>query len=358
MGGKGEQRIAMTDSGLGRAEFESIVEAGILAPSADNRHPLLFDHIGGTVRVWGQDEFCNAPFHRRILLLLSLGAVVENMGLRAQSLGLEARLKWFPDPAEPRLAAALSLSAKPAIANELAAAIPHRHTNRRFFHGPRLSPAQLQQLERDAQAIDGARLVWLDQPDARNKALRLIRLAETERFSCKHLHQELFSAIRFDIGWTGTAEEGIAPGSLEVEWPLRAAFKALRSWKLMQGLATLGAHHLLGLRAGDAPCRFSPHLGVIATARDLEPGSLAVGQAFERVWLRATSWRMALQPLAASTLLALQAYESVRPELRHKLARGWAELAPRMQPLIVFRMGRSSPVTLRSARRTVASYLR
>jgi len=198
MGGKGQPRIAMTESGLTRASFESIVEAGILAPSADNRHPFLFDYVGATLRIWGNDEFRSAPFHRRVLLLLSLGAVGENIRLRAESLGLEARVDWFPDLAEPSLAATLNLTRKPAVAGELAGAIPHRHTNRRFFHGPRMSQAELEQLESDA-AMPGTRLIWLDEPGVRSKALRLVRLAEAERFTCQYLHQELFSAIRFDV---------------------------------------------------------------------------------------------------------------------------------------------------------------
>ena len=69
---------------LSQEDFLAIVEAGIQAPSADNRHPLLFDQVGDVVRVWGNDEFRGAPFHRRILSLLSLGAVAENMVLRAR----------------------------------------------------------------------------------------------------------------------------------------------------------------------------------------------------------------------------------------------------------------------------------
>jgi hypothetical protein len=338
--------------------FMSIVEAGIQGPSADNRHPLLFDQGSDSVRVWGNDEFCTAPFHRRVLFLIALGAVVENMALRARSLGFHIAVSWFPDVGKPRFAAELKVTGAGATADELAWAIPHRQTNRRFFHGPPMLAAQRDKLERDATAIAGTRLIWLDQQPLRSKALRLIRVAETERFRCRHLHQELFSSIRFEVGWKNVADQGLSPGSLEIEWPLRGAFTALQRWGLMHSLACLGAHHLLGFRAGDAPCRFSPHLGAIATTLDIEPGALAVGQAFERVWLRATSYSMALQPMAASTLLALDGYQEVRPLMRQKLACGWAELTPGMHPLIVFRLGWSSPASLRSGRRPVEAYLR
>lgn len=339
-------------------DFLAIVEAGIRAPSADNRHLLLFDRVGDSVRVWGNDEFYRAPFHRRILSLLSLGAVVENMTLRARDLGFEPTVGWFPDPGEPRIVSEVTVTGPCVTRDELALAIPQRHTNRRFFRGPPISGEQQQQLEADAATIGGTRLIWLDERPLRSKALRLIRLAEAERFRQQDLHHELFSSIRFEVGWSDEAEEGLAPGSLEVEWTLRNAFEALRHWRLMRLLTLIGAHHLLAFRAGTMPCRLSPHLGVIATTLDLEPGALAVGQALERVWLRAATYGMAFQPLAASTLLALEGYGEIRPGVKQKLAAGWKELAPGMLPLIVFRLGWSSPASLRSGRRPVASYLR
>jgi hypothetical protein len=293
-----------------------------------------------------------------VLSLLSLGAVVENMTLRARSLGLMPRVSWSADSEPSGPVAQVSFSHAPMHADDLAQAIPQRHTNRGYFHGPALSAIEQARLEDDAGAIPGAKLIWLDQRSVRTCALRLIRLAEAERFRSKPLHDELFSSIRFEAGWKSPTEEGLAPGSLGVETPLRAAFGALRRWGLMQSLAWLGVHHLLGLRAGDAPCRLSPHLGVIVTTLGLEPGALAVGQALERVWLRATRFGMALQPLAASTLYALEGYKAIRPELRERLRQGWDELVPGSQPLIVFRLGKGSPPRVRSLRKPVSSYLR
>lgn len=347
----------MNGDGLSRRDFQSLVEAAIQAPSADNRHPHQFDQVGRTVRIWGKDDFRDAPFHRRVLLLISLGAMIENIRLRAQSLGFDARVTYFPNPATPHLAGQIEFSESSVAASELAAYIARRHTNRRFFHGPRMSSSQLRRLECDVAAVDGASLLWLDTPHARRQALALIRLAEAERFSREELHRELFSAIRFDAGWSSATEEGLAPGSLEIEPPLRLAFQALRSWKLMRVLRRLGAHRLLALRSGDAPCRFAPHLAMIATRLDLPAGALAAGEAMERVWLRVTSWNVALQPLAASTLLALDGYTDVRPAVRRRLVDGWAEIAPEMIPLLVFRMGYGGPVSLRSGRRPVTAHL-
>ena len=348
----------MPSSPVSREQFLALVAAGIQAPSADNHHPLLFDQHGDSIRIWMEQPLRASPLHRRILLRISLGAVAENLKIKAHALGYAATIQWFPDPADDRLATHIQLSPA-ATSDDLAPHIEARHTNRRLvFRGPPLALAELAKLQADATSVGPVRLLWLDDPALRRSALRLIRLAEGERFCVKALHEELFSCIRFDLGWNEIAEQGLSPGSLEVEKPLRPFFKALRHWPLMAPLGAFGVQHLLALRAGDIPSRLSPHVGVLAADGDLEEAALAAGRALERVWLRATSWNLALQPLAGSALFSLEGCAAVRPVLREALVRGWSAIVPGSQPMMVFRLGRAAPASLRSGRRSVSAYLR
>jgi hypothetical protein len=195
------------------------------------------------------------------------------------------------------------VSAEPALDG----AIERRHTNRRFYRRERVRPDALERIAAAADAVPDARLRWLDIASWRRAALRAIRVAETERFHRASLHRELFGAIRFDAGWQRSVDEGLAPGSLEVEPPLRGAFAALRRWPLMHALNSVGVHHLLGVRAGDLPCRLAPHLGVIESV-NASPAAQAVaaGRALERAWLAATADGVALQPFAAPMALLRQ----------------------------------------------------
>jgi len=79
---------------LSRELAESIIEAGILAPSADNRHLLQFGIGYEEIRIAPSQDIEAAPFHRQVLWRISLGAVVENMTLRAARLGLGADVTW------------------------------------------------------------------------------------------------------------------------------------------------------------------------------------------------------------------------------------------------------------------------
>lgn len=336
-----------------------IARSGVLAPSADNQHVFRIELAESAIRLWPTNKFAmGTERHRRILGLMSLGAVVENMRLRAGELGFLARVGWFPpDNAGP----VVELEMQPgrtALGEDLASAIPARHTNRRMYRGPGLSDSEVTLLSTAVAPVQGACLIWL-LGDARRRALGLIWRAESERFLRKRLHEELFSSIRFDLSWHETSDWALPPGALEVEAPMRPMFKALRHWGLMRPLNWFGAHHLLGLRAGWLPCWQAPALGLLATSLPIEQGALAVGAAFERLWLRATLLGLALQPMAASAVLPLQsaADRGASDALRAALAAGWQAITPGITPLMVFRMGRAARPKVRTGRMPVEKYM-
>ena len=126
----------------------------------------------------------------------------------------------------------------------------------------------------------------------------------------------------------------------------------------MRALDMFGAHYLIGARAAYVPCRIAPHLCVLGTTLTLDAGCLAVGRALERVWLKASALGLALQPFAAPGLLALDGYVEVRAAIRHRLASGFAAIAPGVTPLIAFRMGRAGPPSTRTNRFPVQHYVR
>ena len=285
-----------------------ILQGGIEAPSAENRHYLRFESAPEGVRLLSTDisSWSEQP-HRRMLALVSYGAVIENMSLRAAASGFSQATQWFPDPARPELIADCRWAATTPSVDPLEAAIERRHTNRRFYRREPVSAAALERVCAAAEVVPGARLLWFDEPSARAAALQTIRLAETERFRREALHRELFGAIRFELGWQQTADEGLPPGALEVEPPMRAAFAALRRWPLMRALTRLGVHHALGVRAGYLPCKLAPHLGlVLCDAPNVSLRATGAGRALQRAWLAASADDLAFQPMAAAVALVHQ----------------------------------------------------
>ncbi|MDW8323358.1 MAG: hypothetical protein RMK60_04600 [Burkholderiales bacterium] len=336
-----------------------ILQAGVLAPSADNRHPIRFELEGQTVSLRRREGMLPPPGgYRRVLELLSLGAVLENIAVAAARHSMAAVIHLFPDPARPDLLCRLGWSPRDGGVEPLWEQIPLRTTNRRLiFRGPALDPEAKASLLAALQP--GCHLHWLDAAAVRSRALRLVRLAETERFRNRVLHADLFAGIRFDVGWQRSCDEGLPPGALGVERPLRPAFERMRYWPVIRLLNLLGTHWLLGLRAAWLPCRLAPHLGVIAVDVIDDASVVAAGRSFENLWLRTTALGMALQPLPASALYALEGamHEAVPETLNRLLRAGWQALLPGQRPLMLFRLGRAAAMPVRTGRSPLDHFL-
>jgi hypothetical protein len=270
-----------------------------------------------------------------------VGAVFENITLRGAELGLRLEPRGLlPSDAAAPLVEFTILETDPCRDDALAGAIEGRHSNRRLrFRGPSLEPAMQRAMSAQAGAVPGTELIWLDDPRRRNAALRLIRLAESERFRNRLLHQEMFESIRFDVGWRASATDGLPPGSLALPWIARPGFTLLRHWGIQRMANILGAHLFLGWRGADLPCRLAPHLCAIAADGDLPAAAVGAGRLLQRVWLHATTLGLGFQVFAASPNYALAGSTAVSTDLRHRLSDGWRALCPKRRPFIVFRMG-------------------
>lgn len=335
-------------------ELRYILESAILAPSADNQHRIRFRVFADEIRIF----HTGAPIaqqggYLRVLALLSLGAVVENLTIAASRYNILVESRLFPDPLDPGLVVVATLKRGAGTADPLWSAIPERHTNRRvMYRGPKLGADELRGVEAAAHSIPGCKLVWLDEKPLRQRALSIMRRAETERFRNRGLHRELFSAIRFDAGWHTRCQEGLPPGALGVEPPLRPFFALLRHWPVMRAAKLLGAHYMLGWRACDLPCRLAPNLGLLAVSNPDTQSVFDAGRAFQRIWLVATQQGRVLQPMPASALYALDGAqdEGIPKAVQRRAVEDWRRLLPGQVPLMLFRMGRATPSPITAGR--------
>ncbi len=342
----------------------AILQAGLQAPSAENRHYLRFvrSDDGVCLDATSTEVWADQP-HQKPMALMSYGAVVENMRLRALELGFEQQVQWWPQPALPARVACVQWRSSGVPADPLSSAIDRRHTNRRFYAREPLPREALDRLAAAAQPVRGAHLLWMSEPKRRALALRAIRIAETERFRREALHREMFANVRFELGWQASCDEGLPPGALEIEAPIRLPFAGFRHWECMRVLSWFGTHYSLGFRAGYVPCALSPHLGLIAVARSDSPDrdAVAAGQALQRVWLAAADLGLAFQPIAAAIALSHQ-----RP------GGGWVSAATQtrlrelldditgdanLQPWMLFRLGRAKAPSVVTGRPPVERYL-
>lgn len=344
----------------GTDALRRILEDGIRAPSAENMHHLRFKPTAHGVSLFTTDlpTWPSQP-HRKALAMVSYGAVVENMALSSRALGLAMTPQWMPDREQPDLIAECRWSVTNEKLDPLEAAIAQRHTNRRFYRREAIA-ANVRQRIADAGAVPGARVSWLDTSARRALALQAIRTAETERFRREGLHNELFGAVRFDLGWRCTADHGLPPGALEIEAPMRAAFAALSRWPLMRVLTMAGVHHGLGVRAAWLPCRLAPLLGMVWCDAPDEPWpAFALGRSLQRAWLACTLEGLAFQPMAATFALSHQqpGRPWVAPDTQNHIRDCVARLGASAAACMFFRAGRAEPPSVVTERPPIDRYL-
>lgn len=346
---------------------ESILRAGIAAPSADNSQPWRFAWCGDDLDLRiDADRSGRVSDTRYVLSDLAAGACLENMLIHARSHGYMGELETFPRDSDELWVARIRWRRDPECdratdqPEPLAAAIDRRHTDRRFpWRGP-ITPDVQSRLDAQAQAIPGQRLWWPRTPQERKAALRVIREAESLRFRSPVLHAELFSSIRFSAGWHSACEEGLAPAALAVEPPLRPVFQAMRRPAVMATFNRLGAASMLGWRSAWLPIRLSPGLCLIVIPSTTRSDVLAGGRALQRVWLQATLEGLSVQPYAAAGVLGL-GFVPVEPAFQRVLSRLKSALTDLLcapgYGLVFLRLGhaRSAPGG-RSGRRMLASF--
>lgn len=343
---------------IDQEQLDFILQSAILAPSADNRHRIRFQVDADTITIHCTEKLQYAHGYKRVLVLMSLGAVVENLAIAASRFGMEAQT-LLSGSAQNGFSIQIRLNSSHEPVNPLWEAIPLRHTNRRIrFRGPKLSDAEISSISSNLSAYPETQLLWLNASKQRNQVLQLMRRAETERFSNPILHEELFSAIRFDVGWNATCELGLPPGALAVEAPMRPLFAMLRHWPLMKISKLLGTHYILGFRACGLPCRLAPNLGILTVKDTSDQALFNTGRSFQRLWLSLTKQGRVLQAFPASALYALDGatQEGVTGQLHTALKQGWDTLLQGKTPLMLFRTGYAPPININAGRQAIDYY--
>lgn len=342
-----------------------LIEAAILAPSADNSQPWLYRWNDNALNLW-IDETRSGGFsdQRQVLSDLAIGACLENIVIRAYSLGYNHQIEYLPDPdGSPLWAAKLSFSPAPAPQEEaLANVMPDRHADRSFpWKGP-VSLTTKQNLREEIEKIPGVKLTWLDGTPHYKTALKIMWLAESLRFGCKGLHQELFSSIRFDVGNNASCEEGLAPATLVIETPLKPAFKTLRHWQVMRALNWIGVNYLIGFRSVILPTLLSPALCLLSIEQIDRVSVIQAGRAMQRLWLKTTEQGFALQPFAAAGIISLGFIQLPVNfiSVQHKISHGMNAIAGADRGILFFRLGITSrPRTaIHSQRRATPTFIK
>ncbi|MCG8611057.1 MAG: hypothetical protein MI864_11025 [Pseudomonadales bacterium] len=347
-----------------------ILEAGILAPSADNSSPFLFDYVKDASRVSiFRDPERSGGFSdgKGYLVYTAIGAAIENMSRQAESMGVRLEISLFPkgEGKADSVAEILFVSpgdeegsmAAPGSSDsvQLLDSLKKRCTDRRFPYGK--MPASFD-LTRVQSAVGktgcGFRYFGPNQSSEKNQMVRFVQSAEALRFTDPGIHAELFSSLSF----SKESEEGIPLPALYLDPMGKLLIYAIRSWSFLNGMNRVGLNKALAFFGAGLPLRLSPAVGVI-TAPSLSPRDLvAAGRALQSAWLELNAQGVSVHPYASIGVMSGDFFQL--PGKFGALQRKFKDAALSFfgvdRPIILFRLGVKKGDPVKSGRRKLSSF--
>ncbi|HEY8400384.1 MAG TPA: Rv1355c family protein, partial [Cytophagaceae bacterium] len=284
--------------------LREIIQAATLAPSAGNNQPWKWLYTEGVLLLF-HDKSRTESFmdFQHFTSYMSLGAAIENLEIKAGSLGLEVKTDLFPAKNNDELIAAIRFyqqdGKKIAPFTELNNYIPVRVTNRK--NGPRqdVSPDILEKMKKAAASIEGAELEFITNATEMKELGEIIAEADRLRFLHPEGHDDLFNKeLRWSQEEAETTRDGIDIATIDLTLSEKTGFRVAKSKDVIENLRRWNAGSGFGKMSRKAVASSSA-LGVISIPVYSPADYVNAGRALERVWLTATREKIAFHPLLA-----------------------------------------------------------
>lgn len=357
---------AAAPSPISAEELEQIVAAAIDAPSAANNQPWkLLSKDGALYLFHDKKQSYSWTDPIDLIARISLGAALENIIIKAASMGYEAHHTLFPAGEERALVATISFNRNETIkpAGTLAAYIGMRCTNRKHGDNSPLTESVYGDLVTAGKRVPGAQISFLKDADIINTFADIESAAERVRSLHPQSHHEFFHK---ELRWNDSGHEKITEGldikTLELtvaeEMGVRigsdpgtiALLNQWRTGKVFEKLIRLSI-------------RSSSAVGLITVPGHTATHLIDGGRALEQVWLEATRHGLSVQPVSAPLFLHARAkyagMEGEDPDMTgeiHELYGKLCTLFPELHDrhgLFLFRLFKAEPPTARSLRKSI-----
>jgi hypothetical protein len=279
---------------------------------------------------------------------ISLGALLVNLEVAARSKGIHPDIEVFPTGEPPDVVAVMRIERGEPFQERLARAIEGRCVNRWPYRLDPLPAPLRDEAVTIASAAPGVHVFWVDAPPARGRLAALAAQNDRLLFEHRALHDGLYRWIRWTAKAVAESHDGMPVETLGLRWFERPGIRLLGSWRLASLLAASGGTRLIQARARRLYTR-SAALVLLAVDGCAPADFVRAGDVFERIWLTAALYGVALQPITGIVFLLLRLWQANGEGLssRHRslLERVGGELRhllPSMEgrtPAMLFRLG-------------------
>jgi nitroreductase len=267
-------------AGTPSAKLQYLLKYAVLAPSGHNTQPWRFHIARNTLELYA-DRTRALPIvdPQARELHISCGAALFNLRMAIRHFGHAGVVAMQPDPDDPDLLARVGLGERSAPSTEeelLFQSIPNRHTNRMSFGEHKVAPETLEALVASAEQEDA----WLwtaPEGETREALADLIVEADRDQLADSAFRHELAAWVHSNYG---SREDGMPGSALGMPGLIAYAGPFM--------VRTFDTGAMVAARDRQLVIH-SPLLIVLGTEEDTPADWLKVGQALERVLLRATS---------------------------------------------------------------------
>ena len=292
---------ANNDIKLSAAEIKEIVDAAIQAPSGGNVQPWKFVYHNNILFVFHDEHYSYSLLdYNNLGSYVALGAAIENISIKSNTLGLDTLINYFPANGTKKLVAAISFSRsgtgkKNKILEE---GIYSRLTNRNAGAPQPIEESIYKKLGDSIAAYDNAKLHLVTDRAVMDKVGELLATTEMLRIIHARGHYDTFTK---ELRWTPEENEekrdGIDVRTMGVSAAEVAALRIAEDENAIAFLRNLNGGHafkkMVRKNVGSASA-----LGIITMPEYSELDFLKGGRAMQRVWIEANSMGVSFQPIA------------------------------------------------------------
>ena len=357
-----------------REQLVRMIEAAILAPSAENTQPWRFAIDGDRLLVGIDRSRTLASDVDDMLTLTGIGAAIENAVIAARGEGLEPTVVYrgngncdeYGDDREIRpngdgeFEAIAEITTTPAATSDpLYPYLAKRCTTRRLKAEP-IAPEVLQRLADAAAEFPGVRIDWLTTRAEISPLAKLVGLCNRLRFEHEPFHREFYDNVRFTPEEVMATRDGLDVKTLQLPLGVAGILRALRKWPRMRAANWLGFSRAVGRQAAAEVC-CSGAVGVLSVNGATPECFMDGGRALERIWTAAAVAGLGFHPTASLPVFLAYAQRTdgrKLPSPHRELAGELSQQFRKRLPLLagrtvhmVFRVGESESVPARSLRR-------
>ncbi|MBL7501699.1 Rv1355c family protein [Frankia sp. CNm7] len=346
-----------------------IATVGTLAPSAHNAQPWrLVWRAAEQVLECHHDparDLPNLDFEHGATWV-AFGALIENICLASQQVGLHTHVHTWPNPADPRLVGRIQLSPDGlARTDPLFAQVASRVTNRRRDGRIPLTDAAASAL-RTACEDAGARLHLLRDDAALDRIGALMGAGERVGILDPNIHQDASRGFRWTADEVRAHPHGLDVATLELTPTERAGLRLTQQWRVMEFIGRIGGGRGLEDLTRELVASAAA-VGLITFPGTTRDSYLRGGRALQRMWLTATALGLALQPITGLPYLFARAERGdghgLSTDSRAELPRLRAQYDTLFQTsrgdaeALLFRLAHAEPPTARSLRQPIDTVL-